>query len=134
MALPIFKIGTFQFFSLSEPPQTPSEMADVIQRAGVDGTGFVKTGKKGSEFSVTSTVDVANKATAHALAATYHTLEHSGIYNVVHQGISYSAAGVVFVVRKVELVSIKGLRTSAGGLNGGLAWLTCRWTLFPVII
>ena len=134
MALPQFRIGPFQFFSLSDPPQTPSEMAEVIQRPGVDGTGFVKTGKKGSEFTVTSTVDLANKAVAHAVAASYHSLEHAGVYDVVHQGVSYSTAGVGFVVRKVELVSIKGLRTSAGGLNGGLAWLTARWTLFPVIV
>lgn len=134
MALPIFKIGSFQFFSLDSPPQTPSEMADVIQRAGVDGTGFVKHGKKGTEFTVTSTVDLADKALAHAVAASYHAIEHAGTYDVVHQGVSYSSAGVGFVVRKVELVSIRGLKRSVGGINAGLAWLTARWTLFPIIL
>ena len=134
MALPIFRIGPFQFFSLSDPPQTPSEMADVIQRPGVNGTGFVKTGKKGDAFTVTSTVDLASKALAHSVAASYHALEHAAVYNVVHQGVSYAFAGVGFVVRKVEVVSIKGLSTSAGGLNGGHAWLTARWTLMPVLL
>lgn len=134
MALPIFKIGSFQFFSLSDPPQTPSEMAEIIQRPGVDGTGFMRTGKKGEEFTVRSKVDLADKYLAHAVGASYHALEHAGTYDLVFSDVSYSFAGVAFVVRKVKVVEIRTLRRSVGGLNAGLAWLTADWSLIPVIV
>lgn len=134
MALPLFQIGPFQFFSLSEPPQTPSEMADIIQRPGVAGTGFMKTGKKGEPFELTSSVDLADKYVAHAVASSYHSLEHAGTYDIVHSDVSYSFAGVAVVVMSVRTIAIKNLRTVAGGLNGGNAWLTARWKLMPVIV
>lgn len=134
MALPIFKIGPAQFFSLSDPPQTPSEMAEIIQRPGVNGTGFIKTGKKGEPFDLRSSVDLADKFTANAVAANYHLLEYSGTYDIVFSDVSYSTAGVAFVVMKVETLEIRTLKRSVGGLNNGLAWLTARWRLMPVII
>ena len=134
MALPRYQIGPFQFFSLSDPPQTPSEMADVIQRNGVDGTGFVRTGKKGESFEVTSKVDLADKYVAHAVGASYHAIEHAATYDVVFSDVSYSSAGVAFVVQKVTVVEIRNLRKSVGGLNAGLAWLVARWRLMPVIV
>lgn len=134
MALPRFQIGPFQFFSLSEPPQTPSEMADLIQRPGVNGTGFVKTGKKGEEFSLRSKVDLADKHLAHAVGASYHSLEHAGTYDITFSDVSYSSAGVAFVVRKVSVVEIINLRQATGGLNNGLAWLVADWRLIPIIV
>lgn len=134
MALPVFQIGPFRMFSLSAPPQTPSEMAEVIQRPGVDGTGFMRTGRKGEEFELTSSIDVADKYTAHAIAAGYHSLENQAIYNIIYSDVDYSIAGVGFVVRKVSVDRINLLRRSVGGVNAGLAFLTARWRLMPVII
>jgi len=109
-------------------------MAEIIQRPGVDGTGFVKTGKKGEEFTVHSTVDLANKYVANAVGAAYHSLEHSGLHNVVFSDVDYATAGVRFVVRRVRVVAIRNLSRSVGGLNAGKTWLEAEWTLIPVIV
>ena len=109
-------------------------MADIIQRPGVDGTGFLKTGKKGEEFELTSTVDLPDKYVAHAVGASYHTLEHQDVYDITFSDVSYSSAGVAFVVRKVTIVEVRNLHRSVGGLNAGLAWLVARWKLIPVIV
>lgn len=94
----------------------------------------MRVGTKGTEFEVTSTVDLSDKYTAHAVMDGYKTLEHEAIYDMIYSDVSYSAVNIGFVVRSVSLVSIKLLRTSVGGLNAGHAWLTARWRLFPVEI
>lgn len=134
MAILTNKIGPFSFVSLSGPPQTPHERSDVIQRPGVNGTGFVKTGKKGEPFDVETRVDVADWATANAVAADYKRIVNAGTYDVIFAGVNYSSAGVKFVVNDVQITSIKKMAKSAGGLNAGLAVITARWRLFSVIV
>jgi len=134
MAILSNKIGPFSFVSLSAPPQTPHERSEIIQRPGVDGTGFLRIGKKGEPFDVESRVDVTDWATANAVAASYKAIVNAGTYDLTFAGINYTSAGVKFVVTGVEVLSIKRLAKSSGGLSNGLALVTARWKLFPVIV
>lgn len=132
MAILSHKIGPFDFVTLSGPPQTPHERTEVIQRNGVNGTGFVKVGKKGEPFDVQTMADAADWGAANALANNYKTIVNQGTYDVTFAGVNYGGAGVRYVINGVEIVSIKKMAKSVGGLASGLAVVTARWKLFPV--
>lgn len=110
----------------------PYQHADVIERSGVDGTAFLKTGKRGDEFELTTKVDIANYGLALTLERNYRTLCNNQIVNIIKNGYSYSGIQVGFVVRNASVVHIQKLRKSVGGLNSGLAWVEARWRLYAV--
>lgn len=134
MAIPIYKIGSFQFVSLDGEIALPYQHAETIQRPGVDGTGFIQTGKFGDEFELTTGVDVSTYANALILETSYKSICNSQIVNLIRNGYSYGAIQIGFVVRDVKVQRIQQLRQSVGGLVAGLAWVNARWRMHAVEI
>lgn len=134
MAILTNQIGPFVFTVLKGVPQVPHLMAEKIERPGVNGTGFMQTGKRGATFDIESGVDLLDWTTAHTIAADYPTICNDAIYFLTVGGLNYASLGVGYVVESVEIISIRQLALGVGGLNSGNAWLAARWRLVPVTI
>ncbi len=134
MAIPVNQIGLFQFVTLDGVPVLPFEHADAIERPGVDGTGFVKTGIRGEEFELTTGVDVVNWASALAAENAYRQIANNAIYNIVKGGISYSTLGVGFVIRSVTVTEKFKIANAVGGLYAGSAYVRARWRCHAVTV
>lgn len=134
MPLPINQIGPFQFVALDGVPTLPFEHAMVVERDGVNGTGFVKTGIRGEEFEMTSGVDVPTWADALVLEDIYRSLVHSGTFAIIKSGVGYAAIGVAFVIRSVQVTEKFRVANSAGGLVGGLAYVRAKWRCHAITI
>ena len=134
MAIPVNQIGPFQFVTLDGVPALPFEHADTIERPGVNGTGFLKTGKRGEEFEITTGVDVATWADAMTVEDDYRNLAHSGVVNITKSGMSYGTIGVGFVIRSVQVVEKFRVANSAGGLVAGGAYVRAKWRCHAVTL
>ena len=134
MAIPVNQIGPFQFVTLDGVPALPFEHADPIERPGVDGTGFIKTGKRGEEFELTTGVDVTNWAAALVLEDAYRQIANAGTYAIIKCGVGYSSLGVAFVIRSVMVTEKFKVANSAGGLVAGLAYVRARWRCHAVTV
>lgn len=132
MPIPVNQIGPFQFVTLDGVPALPFEHADTIERPGVNGTGFVKTGNRGEEFEITTGVDVANWAEALVAEDTYRQIANSGTFNIIKGGVGYASLGVAFVIRSVTVTEKFKVANSAGGLVAGLAYVRARWRCHAV--
>ena len=134
MPIPVNQIGPFQFVTLEGVPSLPFERADAIERPGVPGTGFVKTAIKGEEFELTTGVDVVDWAAALVAEDTYRQIANVGAFSITKGGVSYSALGVVFVIRSVNVTEKFKVANSAGGLVAGRAYVRARWRCHAVTV
>lgn len=134
MAIPVNQIGPFQFVTLDGVPALPFEHADTIERPGVSGTGFVKTGNRGEEFELMTGVDVTNWAAALLVEDAYRSIANTGTFNITKGGVSYSALGVGFVIRSVTVTDKFKVDNSAGGLVAGRAYVRAKWRCHAVTL
>ena len=132
MALPVNQIGPYQFIRLDGVPELPQEEAEAITRPGVPGTGFMKTGKRGKEFTLDSTADVPTWASAQQANLDYSSLANSNLVDVIFGGVNYAAVGIRFNVVGVKCKETKRLFNTVGGLAAGGALVTATWRLFAV--
>lgn len=134
MAIPVNQIGPFQFVTLDGVPALPFEHADTIERPGVNGTGFVKTGNRGEEFEITTGVDVPTWADALVAEDAYRQIANAGTFNIIKCGVGYASIGVKFVVRSVNVTEKFKVANSAGGMVAGLAYVRARWRCHAVTV
>lgn len=115
-------------------PPIMQQQIGVVQRPGVDGTGFIRLGSKGQPFQAVSVVDVDTFANAVALAASYQSLARDEAYELVWCGVNFSTAhGTRYFVVDVQPPVVERCSVSSGGLaSGGQATVEAVWTLVPV--
>lgn len=133
-----FKIGNFEFISLSKPPYRPAQQVVVEARAGTDGLSFWRTGKRGKPFTVFSSVNPQNLSTADTLFRGYRDL--IGANPVVVSWANLTYPDLLCEVIEVETPD-DGIYATAIGIGGvapqGMvsnAMLHAIWTLIPINI
>lgn len=127
-----YAIATFDFISLSAPPEYPFAQVSVETHAGIDGFAVWLSGMRGREFQTQSLVDVADAATGAALIRLYRNLIWSG--PVLMRWAGFDVVGVEFAVLQVDPVDVHGVLLGRGGTLGQSGGV-CRanWTLIPRI-
>ena len=128
------QIGPFQFVTLEGVPAIPFEHADPIERPGVNGTGFIKTGIRGEEFEITTGVDVPTWADALVAEDAYRQIANAGTFNIIKCGVGYATIGVKFVIRSVNVTEKFKVENSAGGMVAGRAYVRARWRCHAVTV
>lgn len=132
MAFSLNQIGPYPFIRLDGAPLLPREESIAITRPGVPGTGFMKTAKRGKLFTLKSTVDVLDWATAQTTNDAYHSLANSSLVDVIFGGVNYGTLSIRFNVVDVEVVEIRRLTNTVGGLVAGEAVVVANWQLIGV--
>lgn len=128
-------IGPYQFVTLSGVPRGIARQLEVIERAGVDGSGIQRTGRRGRPFRLRSLVDCNSFAEADVMVEAYRLLIGEAPVELVWNGRQSSLKGYLVVVLDVEPVDVAALVTAVGGLTGlGVAHIVAEWTLLPVYI
>jgi hypothetical protein len=135
----LYSLGPFQFISLcrvedpSAPPPIPQQQLELIQRRGVNGTGFAQTGVRANQFQMLSKVDAVDFPSAVNQAYQYQAAAGNQPLSIVWADQSFDAFNVQYVVLMAEPRKVRQLATAVGGLNPPSgAWLECLWTLIPV--
>lgn len=143
MAVPVYSLGTFDFIVLENlaggrggAPELTQRHLDIVQRPGVQGTGFIDLARKGTPFQMRSLVDVASEADAQALVENYYLAVGGDKLEIVWRDNNYySDHGIMFEVLRVEAPRSQIMTTIIGGLNvtnGGTGVIVeAIWTLCP---
>lgn len=93
-------------------------MIELVQRAGVNGTGYILLGSKGVPFQMRSWVDCTDESAALTLMAGYRNLIGNDMQTVVFRNVDYNVNQTVQAV--VIDVTDDRLETTiniTGGLN-----------------
>lgn len=122
-------IDTFSFLALRGTPVWPVEQVKVIQRAGVDGSAFLLTGRRCQPFQLVSLVDVATMEDGGALMLLYQALTSEGPVALVQGGVDWTDADLWVKVLDVQPRSLKAALVVGGFNAGSLALLEAVWTL-----
>lgn len=132
-------LGSFDFITLtsSAPDGAPLVMQNeiaTVQRPGVDGTAFIKTGLKGKPFQMRSFVDVDTFANAVTGANLYQSVARDEAYVLVWCGINYSTTfNTRYFVIDVSPPKVRRCNSAVGGLvSNPQAVIEAIWTLVPV--
>ena len=119
----------------SAPPLIVQQQGEVIERVGVDGAGFLRTGRRGKPFQMRSAVDYATRALADQAQDGYGGMVGQSRYTLVWAGVDYSAEhNCQYIVIDVDVFRVQYMPVAVGGLSGANAvyWLEALWTLLPV--
>ena len=136
----VHSLGTLTFVNFERTdvsggaPPVWKEKVEMVQRAGVAGSGFLLHNKKGDPFSKRSIVDVLNQSNAHDLENIYHDLV-GNTENILWNGVDYeSTHDVKFFVMNVSNIRIKRVGKISGGLNGssGTYIVEAIWELVAI--
>ena len=133
-------LGSFNFVRLSSPNnrradgvETVYQHTELIQRPGVDGTGFMQVGLKGDPFQLASFVDVDTFANAQVLKMNYKSLVGYSPVILIVAGLNYyNPYGHKFEVIEVKAEAYATGAQVGGLTNGGLAAVEATWTLVAV--
>ena len=128
-------IGPFHFIALHgsvEP--TREQIAPLLARPGIDGLGFVRTGRRGIPFRMTSVVDQVSLEDCLAVFGFYRLLIGAAAVVLIQDGYSYLNEGMKAVVLDVRLLRPPHqVLTAVGGLHPPSgALLECEWELAMV--
>lgn len=122
-------IGTFNFLALRGTPIWPVEQVKIIQRAGVDGSAFLFTGKRCPPFQLLSIVDAADMETGAAGLLLYQDLIDDAPVALVQGGVDWSDAGLYVKVLDVQQRALYAALVAGGLTAGSTAILEAVWTL-----
>lgn len=123
-------IGPFQFVVLKGNPLLPTEQVELIQRPGVPGVGMLRTGVRGTPFTLLSKVDAPSVDDAHYLIRQYESIVGGDPVQLVKDSIWYGPLCFVLAVRSVDVRAIVG---GVGGLNEeSYAWAEAEWDLVAI--
>ncbi len=127
-------IGDFTFVCLKGQPGVVQQEIELITRPGVDGTGLLRTGRRGQPFDLETGVDTQTLEAGRTLFNQYKALSGTDPVKMVWGAINLETAeSVLFGVLRVDLISLRPIAASVGGLNPPSgAWLQCRWNLIPI--
>lgn len=127
--MPASSIGAYVFLTMQPEPIGAAQRLAVEARAGVAGVGVWRTGVAGTEFSVTTLVDVVDWSTAVALAHNYRSMTAGGPYAISYGGVAMPYNVVVLDVRATAERIVAG----TGGLSGSSgATVKAEWKLIAV--
>lgn len=130
MVVLLDRIADFPFLSLQGAPIWPVEQLKIIQRVGVDGTAFLRTGKRGRPFSVTSQVDCFDAEHGLVLLRQYQALIGASPVLYMQGGVVYADYNLWVEVLDVQQQALVALANSSGGwYPPSRAMLTARWDL-----
>lgn len=141
MSLNMFGVFEFDAFHRVEdraaPPNIIAETAEILQRPGYDGTAIIKLGRKEEPFQMRSVVGCTTQAAALALSYLYKQSQNTQAYQLIWGGVDYTGTfETQYVPLRVDIVKVKRLSTSAGGIYGPICYglLEAVWTLQPVVV
>lgn len=136
MALPVYKIGIFEFMSLRGQIEGPRGQLEIDQRPGVDGTEILHLRNRGTPFTLTSIVDCESYAAAQGIYRGYQAAElHSAVgsspvvqndYDTITHGYKCKVLGVRLLSIRKAAVIVGGLQYTSGAI------LECEWTLIGI--
>lgn len=137
MAVPVNKIGIYDFMSLLGQLEPPTYQREIDQRPGVDGTEILSIGKRGVPFTLISLRDCPSYSDAQDAYNLYKAIEldpTSGPVEVVQSDYSTVANGsYVCSALAVRLISIRNSPVIVGGIaNTSGALLEVEWTLIGI--
>lgn len=136
-------LGSFSFVdlvSLAGPngaPALPREVNEIIQRAGVNGTGVRRMGIKADPFQMASIRDSLSVSDGIETTKNYVQLTKDPAQSMVWRGFDYESIGLRFIVLDVGELDVQPVRNKVGGLEGTdaeAAIIRAIWTLQPVEI
>jgi hypothetical protein len=136
-----YSLGSFTFINLEGidtprgAPETVRQASAIIQRPGVNGTGFITTGKKGRPFRMRSLVDVTSVANAQTLIVSYEAAVNAASLVLIHASTNYALTPVFNKYWVLDVQSgWRAAGASVGGLNAGLFIVEANWVLIPVYV
>lgn len=131
----LYAIDNEEFLDMNPPPDGVTEILEVIDQPGVDGTGFYQLGLHGTTSMIRTVVDAATKEDAIYTFARYAQLVGKEAVELIYLGVSLSAYNVLYKVLNVKPLFIGGLAGGVGGINPpSCGWVEAEWTLKPVPI
>lgn len=123
------QIGVFTFITLQAEWLPVAEELIVMQRPGVDGTAFWRTGHRGKAFKVRSGVDTMGLAHGRLLFAGYKALCGSFV-DLIWAGLPMTDANNRYCVLSVRPIEEVPLILGIGGESTpSLGWLEAEWEL-----
>lgn len=124
------QIGDFEFIAIHGEPLAPREQLDVIQRPGVDGTGFLQIGRRGEPFELLTMDDAETRQIAEDMLVDYRALITQTPVSLTRSGVTYPW---LVQVLDVQAAAISDLLGSAGGRHPpSAAVVRARWRLVAV--
>lgn len=140
-----YSIDVFDFLHLESvsgrggAPILPQTHQEIIQRPGVDGTGFVTLGSKGMPFLMRSRIDVQTEIEAQALIYNYRQIAGTRLVSLVWRDVDFlSTHGVQFNVLGVTDDTIQVMACLTGGLyvpDGNPGYIVeVTWHLIAVAV
>jgi hypothetical protein len=141
MAIPTNSLGPFSFVTLhvpsdrGAPPIIPAMDAEIVQRAGVDGSAVQRLGVKAQPFQMRSGVDLLSFADANTQLALYMEYQNFEALGLIWGGVDYqSNFSTLYLPVRIEPIRIRKISGAVGGINGSAAtaWLEALWTLLPI--
>lgn len=119
------RIGYSYFNDLRGQISPPARQLEAFKRAGQDGTGYVDTGERGKESSLTSVVFLSAQSQVNLEKQEYSALV-GDVVSIVDGNGTYWANVMVVDVGEFE---DKALAAGAGGALGAAVRFTARWTV-----
>jgi hypothetical protein len=141
MSLPVFQLGDYTFLTFARaddpaaPPALCSDQVQIIERPGVNGTGLLRTGKRGKKVQYKSTSDYSTMSKAQKAQAGYDEMIGQKKFDLTWADVDYNAQhDVQYLVFDVEVTKIQKMSAMAGGFVGsGSGFLVeAMWTLIAV--
>lgn len=127
------KIGDEELLAIIGLPTFPRQVLEIVERPGVDGTGFWETGFRGRPCTIRTQVDCEDLSDAVDAYNRYLTMIDGEPVGITYGGVDLAAFGAKFQVLDVRAVAIHALACASGGLSDGSgAWCECEWDLLPV--
>ena len=129
------RIGTFNFTSLSRPPELVQQTFVTRTRPGINGVSIQRLGIHARSFQVLSKADTLTLADAWDLYDDYRRLTESLVaVPVIWSGFPMSSLTHLFFVLRAEPAVIRSIVAGHGGLcspSTARAKVHCVWTLQP---
>lgn len=129
-----FRLGPFQFISLSRAVSRPVHRVERELRPGIDGVTFWRTGRRAEPFDLVSVVDTPDVGGALALLAAYEDTVGSDPVEAVWADLALPEL-LVLVHNVVPLdEGLHATLLGLGGVNGVATFglLRCQWTVEPI--
>lgn len=134
--MPVYthQLGNEAFVTLDGEVRVPSEQLEIVDRPGVDGLGFWRTGVRGMPFELVSGVDVQHLGAGQQKRLAYAALIGSNPLSLVQYDVHWDQVELRFVVLDVE-TQIREIAALVGGFSqASRAWVRARWTLIAVVM
>lgn len=134
------RLGDFTFVQWARsdnpaaPPILTAQKTQIVERAGVKGTGLLLTGERGVPFEMVSGVDNDSLEAGLDTLTLYQGLIGQDAQNLWWGGVNYRTAyNTVFLVVDCVPLECRKVTGAAGGLSSQRgAWIRALWTLVAV--